>query len=303
MSALLLILIPFLSFGGEEPLFKKAESKARWLEATATFEKREYRAAGKVFTSLRRDASDKASADLMRKYANACKGGERIPRIEKEIARENWKRAWAELGKLNRVFAATPLAGHLEELHEVIFPELFLPLADFEEEATDFEKVSAPRRPQDRSKIVDKKEFVTSGKRSLQWRSGGGGAGGFFGGISFGSLPLAAFEGTILSEYRYLNFSIFSTDDNFGKFTVYFGTEPGGPNSGFAGTNILRTTCFIRHITVNKTGWNHFRIDLRKEMTRHADTQWEDVTGLALLTVPPSHPKLIYIDDVRLEVP
>ena len=134
MSALLFILLPFVCLDAEEPTFKSEKSQAIWLEAISSFEKREYRQAGKTFTKLKRDTSDKASNARVQSYATACKGGDRIPRIQKEIDREKWIKAWAELERLKRSFSSTPLAPHLEELHEVIYPEIFLSLADFEEE-------------------------------------------------------------------------------------------------------------------------------------------------------------------------
>ena len=114
-------------------------------------------------------------------------------------------------------------------------------------------------------------------------------------------------EDLVMEDYRWLRISIFSEDDTFGKFTIFFGTDEIGPNQAWGATggiqSLLRRNCYYYHLTIKKPGWNHFRIDLNRELSKNDAITWSDLQSLYLFTVPPSHPKRLTIDAIKLEVP
>jgi len=263
-----------------------------------SFRTGEFDAAAEHFKLAGKGAKDAAKTEVDA-YEKACKGAKKLAKIEKGIADSKWRAAWTELERLAKSHGEGPLSLHLAPLRETIEKELFLPLANFEAEPPEPEAAVKSRRPDSATTNGDEK-YVREGKSSLRWASGQGPG---FAGMTFGFLPLAAFDGARVKEYPILELFLCSTDENFGKFTLYFGTEEEGPGPTFVGTELLKTRCFLHHITVEKEGWQHVRIDLSKEVTKNNAISWDDVTGVALMVIPPSHPKTIFLDGLRLERP
>ncbi len=301
--SLLLTLAPGPSFTDDETPpppegFASPEATAAYTEGVAQFESGEFDAAEESFKDAKKGAKDDAKKQIAA-YVKACKGAKNLTKIEKGIQQEKWRPSYNELEKLERTHGDTPLSSHLKPLRETIEAGLFYWIANFEEKSPEPEALVKEKRPPSASLNSDK-EFIQEGEGSLKWRSGEGPG---FAGMAFGMLPLGAFEGTKIEEYRYLEIHLFSTDENFGKFTLYFGVEEGGPGGFFMGTEILKTRCILHHITVEKPGWHHVRVDLWKDITKNNSVDWKDVTGVSLMVIPPSHPKTIYLDGIRLEKP
>lgn len=280
--------------------FENAEARQAYDDGVASFVAGSFTEAGKSFRDARKGSSGD-TRDHVEDYEKACKGGSKLSRIEKSVAKEDWRRAYAAFVKLEESHGETPLSLHLEPLRETIEGALFFPLANFEADAPDPESAVASRRPDSCALEIDE-DLVREGKRSLRWNSGGG-PGGAMGNMIFGMVPIAAFDGSLTSEYPIIDLWLHSSDDNFGKFSLYFGVEEGGPGQTMAAGNVLQTRAFIHHITLSKKGWHHVRVNLLKELPKNTNVSWDEVTGVGLLTVPPSHPKTIHIDGVRLERP
>jgi hypothetical protein len=298
-----LLFFPFVAPRDDAPPAPPAglaspEATEAFAKAVASFEAGEFDVALASFATAAKGAKEAAKEEIDG-YEKACKGAKKLPKIEKGIADRKWRAAWMELEKLAKSHGEGPLALHLAPLRETIEGELFFPLANFEENPPEPEKLVANRRPESASVSTDEKN-VREGKASLRWASGQGPG---FAGMTFGFLPIAAFDGAKVKDYPILELWLLSTDENFGKFTLYFGIEEGGPPNAFMTTDILKTRCFLHHITVEKPGWKHVRVDLTKEITKNNSVDWGQVTGVALLVIPPSHPKTIYIDGLRLERP
>jgi len=274
------------------------EATEAFTKGVESFRAGEFDAAADTFKLAGKGARD-AAKDEVDAYEKACKGAKKLPKIEKGIADSKWRAAWVELEKLAKTHGDGPLSLHLAPLRETIEAELFFRLANFEAEPPEPEAQVKSRRPDSASVSGDEK-YVKEGKSSLRWASGQGGG---FAGMTFGWLPLAAFDGAKVKDYPILELFLCSTDENFGKFSLYFGVEEGGPPPAFATTDLLKTRCFLHHITVEKEGWQHIRIDLTKEITKNNSIEWREITGVALLVIPPSHPKTIYLDGLRLERP
>ena len=274
------------------------EAAIAYEEGFAHFSSGDFKAAATSFKSAKKGAKGEAKK-VLAAFESACKESRKLPKIEQAIDKEQWRRAYVQLQRVStKLCPKTPLEPHLEPLRTMIESQLFFWLANFEADPPEPEAGVVDRRPRSAA-ITDEAQFIREGEGALRWSSGSQ----RFGGMTFGSLPLAKFEGSRIKEgYRILDLWIYSTDDEFGKFTLYFGTEPDGPGTSF-NLEILKTKCFYRHETLNKNGWKHIRIDLIKEMPKHHNLSWSDVTGFALLTVPPSKAKTIYIDGVRLERP
>ena len=112
-------------------------------------------------------------------------------------------------------------------------------------------------------------------------------------------MPIAQFEGGTLMEHRILHLSIYSTDENYGKFTILVdGAEGAQP---WQGMNPLKSNVFFHHLTINKVGWMDIHIDLGKQLSTNSSPLLQEMTNISLLIIPPSKPKVIYVDDVKLE--
>ena len=279
------------------------EAAVAFEEGVIEFSRGAFTDAAKKFRSAKKGAKKNAKLTIA-SYEKACKEGKKLTKIETAISKSQWRKALKDLTKIERtVGEASPLEPHLKPLRESIHAELYFHLATFEEKPPGPEAKVAGRRPSNAT-ISDEKGYSKDGKRSLRWAAGNlGGRGGAFGGMSFGALPLAAFDGNEVNDYRILDAWIYSTSEDFGKFTFYFGIEDDGPGTTLAVTDLLKIRCFFHHVTVAKKGWHHIRIDLLKDLPKHHNLEWADVTGVSLLIVPPSKGKTIYIDSIRLERP
>ncbi len=273
------------------PAFQVAEATQIFMEGRDLFEKGDWKQAEKRFKECRKLA-DRQEKKLLKTWFAACKGGARLDKISRAVSKEKWHAAWGELQKIKAVYGETPLENQLHTMEKKIEKQLFLPLATFENPAPDAETSAHGS-----GEINTDLKYVRAGKRSLRWSEE----------VSLernpiAFLPLAMVEGSQFQEYRYLRLSIYSTDDLAGKYTVFFSTghnpaaEPGGNPM-----DILRTRCFFHHLNVNKMGWTEFRIDLWKQLSTHSGASRSDIEGLSLLMIPPSRPKTIYIDEVKLE--
>ncbi|MFN0059272.1 MAG: hypothetical protein ACKVX7_12525 [Planctomycetota bacterium] len=267
------------------PEFADDESRAAFARGVELFDKGDWKAADGEFTKCQKGATSKVSKAELKLWTRAVKGGPDLAKIEKAIDKKDWKGAWGQLTTANAKYADTPLKSKLDELTKVVEPELFLVLASFEEPPPEPEKL-ARNRPATAS-FNDDVKFVKSGKRSMRWSEGSG----------FANLQIARLEGGIPKEYRYLNISIYSSDDKLGKYTIFFPTGELGMNP----MEILKTRCFFHHLTINKPGWHNLRIDLTKDLATHSNPTRDEIEGLNLLVIPPGQPKTIYIDDVKLE--
>ena len=286
------------------PIFKTDTAQATFDQAKELFEKRDWRDAGKSFAKVRKETVDKESRARVELWEQACKGGKSLDRAVEDHAREKYRRSWSSIQSLLKKYGKTPLRGPIDQLHDEVYPQLFLDLAKFEQEPVEPEQAARKALPEDRTRITKDPDRIFEGKGALEWRSGGGQG---FAGLSFGRLPLASIQDLVMEDYRWLRISIFSEDDTFGKFTIFFGTDEIGPNQAWGATggiqSLLRRNCYYYHLTIKKPGWNHFRIDLNRELSKNDAITWSDLQSLYLFTVPPSHPKRLTIDAIKLEVP
>lgn len=287
-----------------QPSFETDEAKQQFEKGLELFEKRQWREATRSFATARKGTADKDSRSMVSSWEKACKGGKALDRAVEDLARKKYRKAWIAALSLHGKYGATPLVSPIEKLKEEVYPHLFLDLACFEEEPVEVEAAARKALPADRSRLTKDPDRITEGKGALEWRSGGGQG---FAGLSFGRLPLASIGELVMDDYRWIRFSVFNEDDNFGKFTLFFGMDEIGPNRAWAGAGgvagLLQRNCYYHHFTLKKPGWNHFRIDLKRELSMNASVAWSDLLSLYLLTVPPSHPKRITIDAVKLERP
>jgi len=287
-----------------QPSFDGDEAKQQFEKGLKLFEERQWRDASRSFGLARKGTADKDSRSMVSSWEKACKGGKALDRAVEDLARKKYRKAWIAALALHGKYGATPLVSPIEKLKEEVYPQLFLDLACFEAEPVEVEAAARKALPADRSRLTKDPDRITEGKGALEWRSGGGQG---FAGLSFGRLPLASIGELVMDDYRWIRFSIFNEDDNFGKFTLFFGKDEIGPNRAWAGAGgiagLLRRDCYYHHFTLKKPGWNHFRIDLTRELSMNASVTWSDLLSLYLMTVPPSHPKKITIDAVKLERP
>lgn len=287
-----------------DPSFKTEEAKKAFDQAKELFEGRSWRDAGKAFGKLRKDTSDKESRKRLESWENACKGGKNLDRAVSDHESDKHRKAWSSIQGLLKKYGETPLRTFIDQLHDDVYPELFFDLAKFEEEPTETEEAARKALPEDRTRITKDPDRIFEGTSALEWRSGGGQG---FAGFNFGRVPLASIQDLVMEDYRWLRISIYNEEDTFGKFTLYFGMDEIGPNQAWAGAGgiqgLLRRDCYYYHLTIKKPGWNHFRIDLHRELTRNEKIAWSELQSLYLFTVPPSHPKRLTIDALKLEVP
>lgn len=274
----------------EGPKFEQTEAQESFDAGKALFDKEDWKNAEKRFKACKKEAN-RDERKTVDSWIKACQGGKKLDKVHKAVAKQKWKGAWVELQKVSAKYGKTPLQEKLDVVRASIEKELFFPLATFEEDAPAPELAAGARNG---AEFETKPDYVKSGKRSLRWSAQLRGL--------IGYLPLARFEPGLFQEYRYLHISIYSPNDEFGKFTLLFDTDddPGQIGAGDP-TRILQTRCFFQHLTINETGWHDLRIDLWKEIQTNSTPTKEEVQGLSLLIVPPSRPKTIYIDDIRLE--
>lgn len=276
------------------PTFKDEVATATFKEGREHFTDGSYKEAQKCFRSSR-SATDKAGKKIVDGWIDACKGGLKLADVEKAVAKESWRSAWDKLAKVEKKYGETPLRERLDMLGDMIARELFLPLATFEEEPPEPEK-NAGNRP-NTAEIVTDEKYVSEGKRSLKWRE----EVGLGSGKLLGWLNLAKFEGGALDQYRYLSLSILSEDKDFGKFTIFVDTGEDDEEWARNPMKVLQSNCYYHHLTINKPGWRRVRIDLRKDLSSTQKPELAEMQRLSLIIIPPSKPKTIYIDDVKLE--
>ncbi|MDC0347564.1 hypothetical protein OAN47_04030 [Planctomycetota bacterium] len=300
-------LIAFADIDTEKPTFKSPEGQEKYDLGVASFSERLWKDADKAFKAARKNTADKSSKSHVDLFEKACSGGKLLDKVQKDIDKEKWRKAWSGLMNLEKKYGETPLVDFLKETRDVIYPELFLDLATFEEPPPEPEVKARAAWPENETRITKDPDVIFEGKGALQWGAGNTG-GGAFGNFAFGRLPLASLEDVVVEDYRILNISIYNEDDNFGKYVLYFGPEPlggvqaGGGAGGFGGLGgLLRNNCYSHYLTIRKKGWNHFRVDLVKDLKKDPNLTWTDILSLSLLTVPPSHKKTLVIDAVKLE--
>lgn len=269
----------------EGPKFGDPEAQSSFDEGRELFDKDEWSAATKRFKACKGKAS-KPEKKVIEAWIKACKGGKSLGKVQKAISKSKWKLAWGEVSKLNARYGETPLREKLDAIAQQVQDELFLLLATFEDPPPQPEK-DAGDRPAAAS-INTNMKFVREGKRSLRWAAAG----------FIAQVPLTRLDGEELEEYRYLHFSMYSPNENFGKFTLIFETDDGIPNDP---TRILQARLFFHHLTVNWVGWKDFRIDLRKEIQTNSNPTLADIRKLTLLMIPPGKDKTIYVDGIKLE--
>ena len=290
---LTLLLLP-VPAGEDTPSFEDQALAESFTRARSLFEEGEFKEARKLFQACRKGAA-KDDKKLIKNWLKACEGGKKLGKVEKSIAKARWKAAHGSLTKLRAAYGATPLGPRLDELMSQVEGMLYTLLATFEDPPPEPEK-RVEWRPRS-AQVNSDARFVKGGERSLEWSAE---VDMMRNPIAF--LPLARIDGATVEAHRILHFSIYSPDDRLGKFTIFFDVgnldelrEMRDP------TRLLRTRGFFFHLTVNRVGWTDFQVDLRKQLQTYSNPTREEIEGLNLLMVPPSKPKKIYIDDVRLE--
>ena len=290
-----------------QPTFKTPEAKQRSEDGRTALDEKNWKESTKAFQEVLKATADKDSRKIVDGYLEAAKGGKNLDKISKDIDRKKWRRAWSAWLTQQKKYGDTPLADHLEELRTILYPELFFDLATFEEDPPEPEKKAREAWPENETRLTKDPDVIHEGKGALIWSSGNTG-GGAFGNFAFGRLHLASLENVVVEDYRWLTFSVFNEDDNFGEYVVYFGTDPiEGGNQAWANmgglAGYLRNNCYSHNVTIKRKGWNHFRIDLVKNLKKDPNLTWTDIQALTLLTVPPSHKKTLVIDAIKLERP
>ncbi|MCI0651172.1 MAG: hypothetical protein L0Z55_04755 [Planctomycetes bacterium] len=278
----------------EVPRFKHEAAGAAFDEAKKLFDARDFKEAEKRFKECQ-DSTDADGKKILKPWLNACKGGVKLAGVTKAIASKEWKAAESELKKLSAAFGDTPLRPQLAELSKQVDGELYTPLANFEEDAPAPEK-AVQGRGEDAKYNTDA-AFVHSGARSLKWSA----EVELMGMRPIAFLPLARMEEIRLADHRALHLAIYSPDDAVGKFTVFF--DVGNLEQVLRSQEILKARGFFYHITINRPGWTEIRVDLDKELSTYSNATRDEIQGINLLMIPPSKPKTIFIDDVRLEKP
>ncbi|MFQ5654515.1 MAG: hypothetical protein ACE5GW_07270 [Planctomycetota bacterium] len=285
--------------GGDEPgatpTFQDEEAQRSFEGAKSLFEEGKWKEAEKLFRSCRK-GTDRDGRKILKAWLAACKGGPKLAAVDKAIARGSWKSAWGKVERLNASYRETPLRERIDALARRVEKELFTPLATFEESPPESEKAVRDRRPTS-AEINEKPELVRGGRRSLRWRE----SVGFGHGKVIGVLPISSFEGAWIKEHRFLRVSLHSEDEALGKFALFFDTGERIDWASADPTAILKIPGYFYHITLNKKGWVDLRIDLWKQVSQHSGVTWDQIEGLNLLIIPPSKPKTIHIDEVKLE--
>lgn len=299
LGGILLISTPVVAADEEPnadlPKFTAGEAQKAFDEGHGLFQKGEWKAAEKLFKECSKKGEGE-DRDRIKPWIQACKGGARLNRIDKVINKQEWRKAWVEIQRVNASYKETPLQATLAEYLERIEGNLFFPLATFEEDPPE-SQVDSSRHPST-AQINTDPRFVAGGKRSIQWteKVGLGSA------KILGWLPLAEFPGSLIDDHRYLSVSIYKPGESFGKYTLYFYTDEDPAQGGFANPlAVLKARCHYKHLTVEKQGWNHYRVDLWKELSNHSGAQRSEIRGLHMLIIPPSKADTVYIDEVKLE--
>ncbi len=276
------------SLPGTKPKFAVDANGETFDEAVALFLDEKWKAAQKLFKASQAGESSDVKRGV-KAWLTACKGGPQLKPVDKAINKSQWKVAWQKIEKVRYKYGETPLQEKIGDLRATIEKQLFVKLATFEEDGPKSQE-NTPRS--EKSKINEDMKFVSEGKRSLYWNPGKVGLGG---GQLFARLPIATIDGEMLAEHPYLHMSFFATKENAGRFTLFLDT---GDNVVM---NPLQTRSFFFHQSMEKPGWHHVRLDLRKQFQKYSNPELHEVQQLAILIIPPANPKAIYIDDVKLE--
>lgn len=270
------------------PKLDDAEQKSAFERAVELFDKDEWKDAEKAFKALERDVPSEQK-DIVKLWRFAADGGPKLEPVEKSVAKARWKEAWFKLARVTARYGETPLRKKIESYEETISKQIFLDLANYEEKPPKAQK-ELDQRTQG-AELNTKLEFVKRGKRSLAWTPRAMGPGGF--GMAY--LPIADVEGSQIDEYRYLHISIYSPNDVPSKFALFFSTGQAINNNPF------QTRAFFKHIMLDKKGWYDLRVDLWKDLSSYSSPERADIQEFALMLVPPTQSKTIYIDEVKLE--
>lgn len=270
------------------PKLDDPEQKSAFEQAVALFDRDEWKDAEKAFKSLERDVPSE-QRDVVKLWRFAADGGPKLEPVEKSVAKARWKEAWFKLARVTARYGETPLRKKIESYEETISKQIFLDLATYEADPPKAQK-ELDQRTQG-AELNTKLEFVKRGKRSLAWTPRAMGPGGF--GMAY--LPIADVEGSQIDEYRYLHISIYSPNDVPSKFALFFSTGQAINNNPF------QTRAFFKHIMLDKKGWYDLRVDLWKDLSSYSSPERADIQEFALMLVPPTQSKTIYIDEVKLE--
>jgi hypothetical protein len=263
--------------------FSSPEAAQSYSDAVAHFERGEFEKARDGFEAARKGVTGDAKARIA-EYTKACNGAKDLEKIQKEIAKERWRAAFVRWEKLEASHGKTPLRLFIEPLRATIEGGLYLRLATFEEDPPEPERRVADQRPSTTGRVTDA-EFVKEGKASLEWRSGYDPKGDDRADLLRFTVPLAAFDGSLAEQYCILDFWIHASALQPRELYLYFGVEPGGvPDRELVPTkeNLRDTRCKYFAIPIEKAGWRHIRIDLRKDLLDRFELDWSEITGVSL---------------------
>ena len=98
-----------------------------FVTAKGHFEKGRYKDAEKLFKECK--SSDKSAAKHLKPWLKACKGGKRLDKLSDS---KNPRRALAQLKKLAKSYADTPLRSKIDGVSKKIYRKIYYPLSTFE---------------------------------------------------------------------------------------------------------------------------------------------------------------------------
>lgn len=282
--------------GPPKVAFTEPAAQAEYERAIELFARADWKASKKLFQACRKN-TDKTGKGILGDYIDACAGGKKLDKTQAHIAKRKWRKAWAAWVPLEAKYAAGPLAVHLEEARLVIEPELFYPLATYEEDSPKTQRGLPTQDGRGANTSRETREaFVKRGTGSLRWRLSQMAMG-----MVGRPLTIARFESTLLEKYRYLRLSIYSPDKDGLKLGVFFDQNVN------EGTQIITTTGtpdgYFHSVMLNRKGWIDVRIDLQSADVKRAMPDLEEIHGIYLMSLSSRKNKTVYIDEVKLEVP
>ncbi len=270
------------------PTFTTDESKLAYEEGQRHFTAGRWKDSEKCFRKCKKGVRPDGKR-IVDAWLKACKGGRQLSSVEKAIEKKSWNKAWARLMKLRRTHGDTPLRKKLDELRTTVASKLFFFIATFEEKPPKPE-AGANALPAGAGYNVDGK-YVKEGRRSLRWEAQ-------WDRENLNFVDLGRFDAAALQEYPILQLSIYSLDDTYGKYVLAL--DDGEFDQLVGNRGSLRGKCFFQYVTLNRVGWRHFRIDIRKDLTVNAKMTRDEIKGLSLVMLTSTQKKTICIDDVRL---
>lgn len=280
--------------------FKDDASRASFVAGFDKFQAGQWKEAGSDFRTALKGV-EKSDKKTLQVWVNAAKDGPKTDEIGDLLMEEKYRKAYSKLLKLETKHADGPLAPRLDVFLKELDQTLFHVLEDYEGK-TEIEQDQNPGGPGGQfrgmfgnSEINKDPDYARRGKQSLKWSaSGGKGTFGYSLAQSFVRL-----DRDLLEEYRYLNFFIHGPRKEAAKVVVSVDTAS-NPNIR-AGTNIDKSKD-IATVQIRPKQWTEVRIDLRSAKVRKL-LEENEVHGFKILMATPKSDQVMYIDEVKLEIP